>query len=155
MQHVSEKIREYTEELGSISPKPSLSAESPGCPPRWSQNGLWISLLVSWSSLSQKINDQYLVCIFIHFCLHLHVPHRNIYIHIHVRWIHIRRACILYIYIDIIYLCVIMCIHTCFLVHMCTHVFFQVQISVGMPGNKTQKNLGPQGDAIHPSKASL
>lgn len=31
-----------------------------------------------------------------------------------------------YIYIDIIYLCVIMCIHTCFLVHMCTHVFFQV-----------------------------
>lgn len=132
MQHVSEKIREYTEELRSISPKPSLRAESPGCPPPVEAkmgcgNPFLASLSVSWSSLSQKINDQYLVYIFIHFHLHLRVPHRNRYIYIYIymcdEFTYVEHV---YIYIDIIYLCVIMCIHTCFLVHMCTHVFFQV-----------------------------
>ena len=137
MQHVSEKIREYTEELGFASPpNPAWARKAQVAPPPVEAkmgcgNPFLASLSVSWSSLSQKINDQYLVCIFIHFLFTFACSSQKyIYIHIHVRWIHIHRACICN------YLCVIMCIHTC----ACAHV----QISVGILGTKPRKTWDPK-----------
>ena len=155
MQHVSEKIREYTEELGSISPNPAWARKAQVAPPlkpKWAVDIFIGELIKLISEDKRSISGLHIYTFLFTFACS---SQKYIYIYIYMcdEFTYVEH--VYYIYIDIIYLCVIMCIHTCFLVHMCTHVFFQVQISVGMPGNKTQKNLGPQGDAIHPSKASL